>query len=247
MNELISELPKGHFLRNAVARQLKDARSLERKKHHHITNRDGEDYVGVLLGLKHFFNYVKHLETSNLVLDIGAGELWGVRELSGSSFGEGIRFETTILRPKTINHLGKDDVIHAVPVETLNGISDESVGGVMGVYSVAYSDAPAFAIRSIDRVLVPGGVIKATFMPKLGPYYKRVGQLKKYTEFKNELQKLNYDLATYDKYTFIENHSLLLAIKPGGKNQITAKELLKIDRESVGRQLKLLRREKWLK
>lgn len=208
----ISELSKKDPLRNAVAKQLQKARNIG-KESLYPTDRDSIGYAEQLSGVKHLFDYVRDLGTNNFILDIGAGEALGINELSQSSLGKGLRFEATALRinPRTADNKG-DVKIHAVPVETLHGISDRSVGGI----------------------------IKATFDTD----GKDILGVKTYTEFRQALQKLGYDIAIDRSNLITGSHDILLAIKSGGKREISAAELLQADKESASQQMELLTKEK---
>lgn len=247
MSELeINKLPKGHSLRNKVAKQLKKIRSIERSlkvpySDFYSTGRKANEYVTLLSGVKNFFNYVRGLGENNLILDIGAGEMTAINQFAQSSLGEGLRFEATILtQPKTENNL-KMVKSYQVPVETLQGIPDRSVGGIMGVLSIAYSITPILAIKSIDRVLVPGGIIKGAFRNMDTGGKRGYAGIRKSLDFKKGFQELGYDVAV-DRWSSQSGRyeSVLLAIKPGGKNPSRAEELLRTDAESAGQQISLL-------
>ena len=42
----------------------------------------------------------------------------------------------------------------------MRGIPDNSVGGILGAFSIRYSRFPELAVASMDRVLIPGGLVK---------------------------------------------------------------------------------------
>jgi hypothetical protein len=239
----ISKLPKGHSLRNKVAKQLREIRSIEKSLNvpysdYYSTNRNAEDYVRLLSGVRNFFSYVRDLGESNIVLDIGAGEMTAINQFSRSSLGKGLHFEATILtQPKKESNL-KMVKSHQVPVETLRGISDRSVGGIIGVLSIAYSSRPILAITSIDRVLVPGGIIKAAFRNMDTSGKRGYAGIRKSSDFKDGFQELGYDVAV-DKWNGQNGRyeSVLLAIKPGGKASVKAEKLLQADGESADQQI----------
>jgi hypothetical protein len=228
MVDSLGELPKGHPERNKVADKIKILRSVDRRAYE--IGRDGIEYVRELQGVEKLFQYVRDLNSSNRILDIGAGRTRGIRDLSKSQYGEGLTFEATVLTMPEINEWTlRRDQIHKTSVELLNGIEDESIGGALGVYSVAYSESPQFAARGINRILVPGGVFKGAFNNQNGIHD---AGLKRFHEFQQEFTALGYGTAFAEG----SNGDVLLAIKSGGTKEIDAAALLQADRESAGTQ-----------
>lgn len=233
-SETLKDLPKGHAERNKVARNLRDLRSVDSFTYE--TGRDGIQYVRELQGVQSLFQYVKALNSSDRILDIGAGGTRGIRDLAKSPLGEGLSFEATVLTaPEVSEWTLEKDKIHITSAELLKGIEDESVGGALGALSVAYSEVPAFAVRGINRVLVPGGVFKGSFPSENGVHS---AGLKRFHTFQAEFEALGYNTA------FLENINgdVFLAIKPGGPNsEIDATTLLQMDSKStVSQTIKLL-------
>lgn len=231
--ETLRGLPKGHPERTKVADKIRTLRSVERT---YETGRDGVEYVRELQGVQELFQYVRDLNTGARIIDIGAGVTRAMRDFSKVSFGEGLSFGATVLtKPEISEWTLSSDQIHITPVELLNGIENESVGGALGVYSVAYSENPKFAVRGLNRVLVPGGVFKGVFKSKNGEHG---AGLKSYHEFQDEFRDLGYDTASFEG----DRGDIFLAIKPGGSiNEIDAATLLEQDRKSTATQtIKLL-------
>lgn len=244
MSETTSDLPNKDIRRNTIAKQIREIRNIERARLYE-TERDGIKYIQKLLGVLCLFDYVRRLGSTSLILDIGAGSTSGIYDLSTSSLGAGLLFEATVLsrNPALVNYLPNKQ-IHVTSVERLRGIKDASVGGVLGVYSVGYSDEPALAITSLDRVLVPGGVFKGTFHKKpTSPDEAKQNPFgfKEYDQFRDAFSGFGYDTA-------VENNGasadILLAIKPDGPEQVKAASLLEADKKTVKNQIVIVTREK---
>ena len=110
--------------------------------------------------------------------------------------------------------------------EVLRGIDDETIGCVLALHSITYSVAPSLAIKSIDRVLIPGGVFKGFFTVKTPTIQNGSPAI----DFINEFKKLGYDIEVVQLHED-QKHVAISAIKPGGlDNKITADELFFIDR-----------------
>ena len=210
-------------LRNKAAASIQKARTWERTGNPYNINRSGWEYMQGLGGVAHLFSYIKTLP-SKTVLDVGAGTTHGAHQLSRTSFAQGLHFEATILRdrPEIQHYLGSKN-IHVTSVETLRGIPDSSVGCVIAVQSLRYSGAPALAVQSIDRVLVPGGVLKASSL------------IDAFAIVRDSLVKLGYDVAFEKK--FPETRALL-GIKPGGPLGPSAAELLNDDVREADEQIR---------
>ena len=238
MKEKVSGLSKGDARRNEIAWQVKNARRRERGVlTTYQLDRSGFNYVHALEGLESLFQYVRSL-SSNMVLDIGAGTTKGARDLSKCSFGQGLRFEATVLNNTAIvqANLGRKHT-HVVPAETLRGIADSSVGCAIAVLSIGYSTAPSLVVESCDRVLAPGGVLKATFLPQTdtGLLVFSSNEMQPIDKFCNELRKRGYDVATKPKRgEFL--YDILLAIKSGNPSAPTAESLLEADAKSFVQQ-----------
>lgn len=229
MSETAKTLPWDNP-RSEVARQLIRIRNTERGGLYR-TDRTGAEYVYNLCGLEYLFDHVRSLRTSSIILDVGSGTTRGIYELSISSLGHGLQFKATVLNIKSSlvsQYLGKEHT-HATSVEVLRGIQNNSIGAVLGMASVGYSDQPALAVRSIDRILVPGGVFKGTFLRSERVEPQDSFGFKRYHAFKKAFQEKRYDT----DIEFGGKEDVLLAIKPGGEKQITAQELLQRDSETA--------------
>lgn len=225
--------------RDDVAGQVRWSRSMEQKDYM-LAYRDASEYLEIAYGLEHFFKYLQdHKEQlgSSLVLDVGAGFTKGTSQLSASPFGQGLSFMATILqqRPEVADNLGKDRVL-ITPVESLRGIEDSSVAGVISIQAMAYSAAPEQAIQRIDEVLVAGGIIKATFQHEA--YYNDKLKMGPHTRFTHELKIRGYDVAV--RANEDQELEIVLAVKKGGFS--TADELMQSDQDTWKKQVELIKK-----
>jgi ubiquinone/menaquinone biosynthesis C-methylase UbiE len=202
--------------RSEVAKAITRARTQERIGSPYKINRAGWEYAHQLAGLEHLFSYVRNLP-SKTVLDIGSGTTEGVHDISQNAIAEGLHFEATVLRPRSeiAENLGLKDT-HITSGEVLRGIPDASIGCIIALHSLRYSAAPELAAKSIHRVLVPGGVLKAA---KLEHAFSKIY---------DTLETLGYDINVYEIWG---GTSVLLAIKPGNISGMTAAQLLQLDKE----------------
>ena len=232
---------KGSDERNAAAKKITELRKLERDTETplYTNTRGGAWYIEDFKGVQHLFDYVRTLP-SRIVVDVGAGVLNGVSDLANSRFGKSLTFEATILaRPKNMKNPPDKVRIHRTSVETLRGIKDASVGCIIGDSSIAYSE-PSLAVQSIDRVLVPGGVLKATFAKK-GSKSKAVEMgMKESGVFAEKLRALHYVVKEEPE---LYGRSIILAIKPGGDGAITAEELFRKDASSELTQIDMMKED----
>jgi SAM-dependent methyltransferase len=191
--------------------------------------RSRKEYFQFLGGLTGTLDYVKRT-SSNLVIDIGAGTTRGVSEIAQSDEGQGLDFRATVMQDDTniANYLGTDKTI-LTSVEKLEGIADQSVGLAIGLNSIAYSTEPKKAVESIDRVLIPGGVLKATFQDPEREH--ALVPMKPADDIEAALLAKGYDTAKIknpDQNTAVY---ILLALKKGAT--VTAEELLHADIQSL--------------
>jgi SAM-dependent methyltransferase len=215
--------------RQAIAEALLWARGMDHQLGHYQNDADILQYFIKLQGLTHFMDYLKSLGENGLVLDIGAGTTKAVSQLEKSSLGNGLSFRATVLsRNREIErNLGYDKVIQT-EVETLRGVGDLSVVGVISRSGIDYSAVPAIAVASIDRVLMPGGAIKTCFSYDSEPDEILKDYNKTHGRFSEALLNLGYDVAISPTFSAIA----LLAIKPGGSLGIGADKLMALDNGS---------------
>lgn len=212
-----------------IAVRINDMRNVERNGFNMLTSRDGRDYLDECNGLQHYFNYVKSLNPNGTVLDIGAGTTHGCADLAHWNTAKGLRFEATVLRrdPRINEYLGFRST-HITSAEALRGFKPESISAVLSVYGLAYADLQA--VVRINEVLIPGGIIKATFGIKDmarddGTFLYGSGQ------YVRKLRELGYDVDVITPTKPVE-HAVLVAVKPGGRIQKSAHDILYGDRDS---------------
>jgi len=227
------------FERVQIAEQIKKARKSEREDQKYECHRSGKEYFYRIGGLKNLFQYLKSLP-SNKVLDVGAGTGNASYRISQMPISDGLDFEITALRnsPELMNNFPKEKT-HITEVESLNGIKNESLAGVIGVNSIAYSINPKLVVERIDEVLIKGGVVKATFN-KFGVSHDYGGLVFKGPEkFIEVFASLGYDSSFIENKFSAEDdfgvfvNSIILAIKPGNPKAPSAKELLDLDFDAI--------------
>lgn len=208
--------------RNILAQGLRSERAQDRlgRRRDHSNS---ADYLLRLGGLSNFFDYLRKLDGHGLVLDIGAGTTRGISQLEKSSLGSGLSFEAVALSysPLIKENLGLEKT-HITSAESLKGVKNESVAGVISLFGISYCTRPDLAVYSIDRVLLPGGVIKAGFISSEKTAYSQSGSEKE--ESAELFSGYGYDVAVDERFC-----GLLLAIKPGGQKNVGAEELLNSD------------------
>ncbi len=239
LNPLQKAKAKNYYERSQIAKQVRAARAHESNPgEKYDTNRGMQEYYYALGGLNHYLDYVKTLK-SNIVLDIGACTGRAMHQLSQTSLGDEIDFQVTALKnEKNLRQNFPKGKVHITPVEILRGIQPESVGGVLSMVSITYSEYPKIAIDKINEVLVPGGIVKGAFPPpsnQVGKY----GLARRGPElFIERLKELGYDVASsnnkftsyklIDKNRFVEN-IIVVAIKPGNPSAPRAEDLINMD------------------
>ncbi len=214
-------LVRGSQERQALALQLTTVRRHEVRKVYE-TNRKPIDYDALLGGYGRSLEYVRQLDGTNLVLDIGAGTTGAISGISKMPGGRGLDFRATALvyTPEIGEYLGRERT-HITPAEILRGIDNNSVGLALAVYSITYAINPAAAINRIDEVLAPGGILKGVFRyNNKGTITLALSTPRK--PFEERLKELNYDVA-------FDEEGIMLAKKPGGNIAINAQDLLIAD------------------
>ena len=234
-----TEIP-GKFTpeRNAIAVQLREFRRVDSTsgQTRYIVYKDASrlaEYLWSLGGLEKFINYLRSLKSSNLLIDIGAGNGNAISQLEKNALGQDLEIKATTLamRRKSLDplKLGRENTFFT-SVERFDGVEDESVAGLIAVSSVEYSASPDLAVKSIDRVLVPGGAFKVTFLTTDSiPSTEKSMDIRDYKYgsdfFTDAFLKLGYDVA-FGGQQYLSVPVILLAIKPGGRGSISAGDLL---------------------
>jgi SAM-dependent methyltransferase len=201
--------------RISIGRNLTHFRNKEKEWNIAWLNRGADSYIETFNGLDNFFNVVRKLPLKS-VLDIGAGTLKAVSEFQKEN--QDLMFYATVLsrhtlkrQPNYYKDLYKLGRLKISPSETLRGIETHSIGGIISVHGIAYSNSPAESVRSIDRVLIPGGILASTF---IGSKSRKVNDagffIYNINDFLKEFNQLDYD-------TFMPSDKghLLFAVKPG--------------------------------
>lgn len=246
----INELPHGDEARNRVAHQIKKARKIDRasaavallseeelfqrqlrsilfsgkSEETWQNDRLGSEYISSLGGVEATLQYIKSLD-SKLVIDVGTGTSQGISDIAKSKLGEGLEFKgTTVTWLNELNqHLGKDRVL-ITSAESLRGIENNSVGGILALYSISYTAQPQQVVARFDQVLVEGGVVK---MVTHADQKSRSGH-RTFESFLNAFKELGYDIN--------ESERILLAVKPSSdksKPSIKAGDLMQLDKASL--------------
>lgn len=193
--------------------------------------RDIIAYLEKFEGLSELFAYVRDNTESRSIVDIGAGRrAVGVNQLAANELGQGLSFSATGV-------VGPDEGYKGVPFlvasgENLEGIPDASVGGVLGMYSITYTYAPETVVREIDRILVPGGVVKTRLIRRDEISRGHVGlYIATPDHYLPHLKSRGFDCALNDE------GNIILAIKSGNRSGADAAELLRRDKQMISQKL----------
>lgn len=244
------------YERDKVAQAIRQQRGWDREEmkgfaayyKEAVRDRGAIQYLELLGGIEKFFQYVKKLP-KNKVIDLGAGTARAVGEFSRSEISKDIQFlATDVIRHKELTDNIDTEMFKKTPAEVLKGVEDESVGGLVSVIGAAsYSESIPLLADTIDRVLVPGGVFKATLLgwkekdgkpdPEDQAYWLRYEDLKIFLEE-------NYGFEVYG-HSFVHNNEplvLFIGVKPPYEEK-SAMNLLEADLQSSGEQAEKLRKE----
>jgi ubiquinone/menaquinone biosynthesis C-methylase UbiE len=178
-------------------------------------NRSGVEYVKQLLGIRYSLEYIRLLNPGEkaVVLDEGAGTTRGISHISNSVIGSGLDFRATVLSTdsRVLRYLGLDKT-RITSIEVLEGIEDNSISLITSVFGgMSNTPAPEMAVEQIDRVLKPGGVLKA----KLG---------RNHYVYQTFLEGMGYGV--YEKA--LDRLLILIAIK--GRDALLAEKLFELDK-----------------
>jgi hypothetical protein len=232
----VASLPNGHADRDAVARQIREGREHDKQKKWKDI-RNGAMYSYTLRGVSETFEQVRSFGQSKVILDIGTGSSKGIQEIAQSPFAEGLSFKATSLTQHEEHgvHLPKKDII-LTSAEVLRGVRPASIGCILAVRSIGYTERPTQLIARLDQVLAEGGFIKAVF-PSLSTELKeRTGK-----EFADAFIALGYDVAYTPGKVFkifvtgqLGGDEVLLARKPykdptKDPHPVSAKEIIALD------------------
>lgn len=244
--ESVHNYPKNHPVRIAIARQLQKVRHHEKFDHsrqRYDDERDAVDYFFTLRGLSATLNYIKQMVNAKKVLDIGVGDSRAVKEIARSTFGEGLKFVGTSLTRKSTHRyfLGQSNIT-LTSAEVLRGFQPDSLGGILGVYSLTYSISPEQTVARLNEVLTAGGLIKACF--RVPGHALKLNSLTA-RPFINALLTHGYDVKDFQQIEISQDEKdagicathIVLAIKPHSgsseKKRQTASEILDADRRTM--------------
>ncbi|HYV33936.1 MAG TPA: hypothetical protein VE973_03765 [Candidatus Limnocylindria bacterium] len=243
--------PEIERLRKQAAEGIREGRKTDRQPGFEITRSRGIAlYVKTLGGLKHFLDYARSLPDSEKakVLDIGAGTTKALSELASiEDWSENLDLSGTSLTssPKVDSYLGRENLT-LTSVENLRGIKDGELAGVISVHGAGWTKAPRLAAESIDRVLMPSGILKCAFA--FDPKDKTDPRERYQKTFINFFKHFKYD--TYVNIRNVPNvlnipgmkikDTIFLAIKPPIKKGFSASSLAKADFEDMRQQLDFL-------
>lgn len=130
------------------------------EEYSHEANRSLDDYLGEMNGLAEFLKYAHRFGGNNpAVIDIGAGMGNAIKVLRRNDMGNGIDFHALgLVYPSIL----VDFPYYVTEMERMNGVPNNFFAAVIANNSLPYADASE-AVPAIDRILIPGGAIKATF------------------------------------------------------------------------------------
>jgi SAM-dependent methyltransferase len=213
--------------------------SLETRDDPYTLSRGAESYIRELQGVDYFFDYVSTVQRGIAdMLEIGIGKGIAAREFMEEGIMRNIRLSATGLidYPRELGRSG----LHRFALtdaEDLGMLPEQMFAGVIGVYSIAYSEHPEIAMQEVDRVLMPGGAVKFKFPP----HTTHVGRgtsvvFKNHEMFSRQAMDLGYSVALDGAAA----PTVLLAIKPGMRQGMTASRLLELDRQNMQTQLEVL-------
>jgi len=217
--------PDAHEMPTHVLEAWSSAIASERQARLGVQNgyeigRDLHEYLAELCGLDAFVEYVRNSSCPH-ILDIGAGEkALALSQLKAGPLGRGLTYEATGLMLPRANEAPKDPILYRhAGAESLHGVRKASVGGAIAVYSLMYSSDAAMTGTAINRVLMPGGVLKAVFPLDFGHDAGVTAE-----ELGDALTALGYDVAVKGRFT-----DIVTAIKPGAPPRVTAEVLYEQD------------------
>jgi hypothetical protein len=219
---ITANLPNNTTNRTIILEQLKNIAKIDKQRQFYRDNRHHDEYIRDLYGIDATLKYIESL-SSHRVVDVGAG--FGVAISAIAQKHPKLDFYATNLtvNPQLITNLSKDKVT-ITPAEVMKGFKPKSIAGIIAVASIAYSVSPELIVQKFNEILVPGGVIKATFRNPQLSAMKEFGFQTNET-FAKYFKEVGFDVQLIEK-------RILIAIKPENTPKITAKKLAKEDYQS---------------
>lgn len=225
------------ILRAEAAAQIHRMRRLESSEPAFIKDSSLTDYLKAAKGLLAFLDHTR--ERQPAMLEIGSGTATALDQLAENQLGYGLTLMGTVLRH--LRETKPNVTLRTTPAEILHRVPAKSVGGILSLGGIAFSAVPELVVNNINRTLVKGGILKATF--RASHSYGQEWD-EKYDEwgyrlhdpFSQELQRRRFDVAVMET----EVDDIMVAIKPGVRKIATAQELLQEDARTLPEQLALV-------
>lgn len=157
--------PGATTFRQELAKSIRKIRRSERfyeeERFAYKRNRSLTRYLYYLQGLGATLNYIRRLPSPCLV-DLGSGTGRAIKELSTAEIGRDLTIiGTGIAWHKYIEY----PHYRITPAECMRGFKPSSVGGFISVFGPThYSYYLKVVLDNLDRVLIPGGVMKLVMM-----------------------------------------------------------------------------------
>lgn len=226
----------------AAYKRVQSIRELERNNPDFVRDSTAKDYLRDLQGLQVLFDDARSNNPSAPILEIGTGTSTAIGTLAKSEIGQKSSFIATGL----LTYSEMDDLPESVNVVLAAAeflpLQSESVGAAFSNKAFGFSQ-PELSAEKLDTALVPGAAVKATFFNpdktvyerKWRRFYKKWGY-SAHKLFTRAFRKRDYDIATLETSEDI----IWVAVKPGGKNTMSARELLERDQQTLPAQLALL-------
>src|SRR3989344_6087334 len=126
-----------------------------------IRDRPAISYVEHLGGLAATLKYASTLSVPTVV-DLGAGSSRAIAEIKKSEYGNGLSFKGIglIFDSDIEQNIGRENY-RLTSAEKMRGFEDASVGAFISVFgATTYTDRLDLVLPKMDKLLVPGGIIK---------------------------------------------------------------------------------------
>lgn len=245
--------PEEQSMRDGAAKRIKEWRNIDRETDYgwgesEMHNSGILEYVESMQGLTHFLSYAKSLSFQKVkLLDIGAGYGRALQELSQD---DDLNYNLDIIGTSlTKLEKGREYETENVrmvltPAETLSIIGDGEVAAVISRYGLGHSHAPELVAKSLDRVLMPSGVLKTVYMDVHSNNPKDIEYTKYHRRLEEVLKNLEFDIAFHKEEGPLNSRDMgtattLLAIKQPVAG-ITARQLLSMDMQDMEDQINRL-------
>lgn len=240
------------FLRDQAAKQIKNSREDERKREYAFGRERSHargllEYTAGLKGMTHFLSYVRSLSfQKQKLLDIGSGQGRALSELiKADDINYNLEISgTALFKDAEYDRFSVNDKIKLMSAETLKGVGNGEVSGIISVHGIGHSKAPELVAKSISRVLAPSGVLKTTYLDFEGGTDEQKEFTEQHARLLDTLRAEGFDVAVFEEptKTFAGKPAidkLVTAIKPPVVG-ITANKLMALDFSDFEEQIKTL-------